>query len=96
MADQAVDKVDATAPAVEAPSASGDNVGTEPTEATPKVDTKPDDGDAGKEDKVTEGEDQFLFMGLWESEDRACPMLAHHSRASQSTTPALFHDRTRH
>jgi hypothetical protein len=60
MADQASDKVDATAPVVAAPAVAADNVAPEQGETAPKVEAKTEEGDTGKEDKPTEGEEQFL------------------------------------
>ena len=64
MADQAPDKVDATAPAVEAPAASTDNVTAEQGEAVPKVQTKVEEGNAATAEK-SEGEDQSLSRVMW-------------------------------
>jgi hypothetical protein len=58
MADQVADKVDATAPAVEAPVASTDSAA--PEAASSKSETKTEDVEAVKEEKAAEGTNEFL------------------------------------
>ena len=88
MADQATDKIDATAPAVEAPTASGDNGTTEKVE-TSKDEAKPQDGETIKEDKVTEGKDSLLRFLAGRRVASACLLLVERLAARSRASPTV-------
>jgi hypothetical protein len=94
MADQAPDKVDATAPAAEAPAAPADNVAPAQDETVSKVEPATEVSETAKEENSNEGEALTLCEKSLGRAVASCAHSAPWSSAGLAAFPAFYHAST--